>query len=190
MVVDNRRQERGRYLAGLRGFVNKIGDNLYRIKSASGNGEYDVKNEQGKWACECPDSTYRKQKCKHIFAAEFSIKLKEQVKKEIIIQPVNIQDCVFCHSSYLKKFGVRHNKSGNIQRFICGGCNRTFSINLGFEKMKHNPKAVTTAIQLYFSGESLRNTQKSIRLLGVEVSHQTIYNWIEKYVHLMQKYVE
>jgi hypothetical protein len=70
MVVDNRSQERGRYLAGLRGFVNKIGDNLYRIKSASGNGEYVVKNEQGKWICECPDSTYRKQKCKHIFAAE------------------------------------------------------------------------------------------------------------------------
>jgi len=191
VVAENRRQERGRYLAGLRGFVNKIGDNLYRIKSASGNGiEYVVKSEQGKWVCECPDSIYRKQKCKHIFAAEFSIKLKEQVKKEIIISPVNIQDCLFCHSSYLKKFGVRHNKSGNIQRFICGSCNRTFSINLGFEKMKHNPQAVTSAIQLYFSGESLRNTQKSIRLLGVQVSHQTIYNWIEKYVHLMQKYVE
>jgi len=45
MVVENGRQERGRYLAGLRGFVNKIGDNLYRIKSASGNGEYVVKSE-------------------------------------------------------------------------------------------------------------------------------------------------
>jgi putative transposase len=56
--------------------------------------------------------------------------------------------------------------------------------------MKHNPQAVTTAIQLYFSGESLRNTQKSIRLLGVQVSHQTIYNWIEKYISLMQTYVE
>jgi hypothetical protein len=31
--------------------------------------------------------------------------------------------------------------------------------------MKHNSQAVTTAIQLYFSDESLRNTQKSIRLL-------------------------
>jgi putative transposase len=56
--------------------------------------------------------------------------------------------------------------------------------------MKHNPQAVTTALQLYFSGESLRNTQKSIRLLGVQVSHQTIYNWIGKYVSLMEKYVD
>jgi putative transposase len=90
----------------------------------------------------------------------------------------------------LKKYGIRNNKSGSIQRFICGDCCRTFSINLGFERMKHNPQAVTTAIQLYFSGESLRNTQKSIRLLGVQVSHQTIYNWIEKYISLMQTYVE
>ena len=59
-----------------------------------------------------------------------------------------------------------------------------------FEKMKHNPQAVTTAMQLYFSGESLRNTQKTLRLMGVEVSHQTVYNWIEKYVSLMQSYAD
>ena len=56
--------------------------------------------------------------------------------------------------------------------------------------MKHNPQAITSAMQLYFSGESLRNTMKSLKLLGVEVSHQTVYNWINKYVSLMQKYVE
>jgi transposase-like protein len=56
--------------------------------------------------------------------------------------------------------------------------------------MKHNPQAVTSAMQLYFSGESLRNTMKSLRLLGVEVSYRTILNWIRKYVKLMQDYVE
>jgi putative transposase len=61
---------------------------------------------------------------------------------------------------------------------------------LGFEKMKHNPKAITTAMQLYFSGESLRNTMKSLRLLGVKVSHQTVYNWIKKYIGLMERYLD
>jgi len=56
--------------------------------------------------------------------------------------------------------------------------------------MKHSPQAITTAMQLYFSGESLRNTQKSLRLLGIVVSHQTVYNWIRKYISLMNKYVE
>jgi transposase-like protein len=56
--------------------------------------------------------------------------------------------------------------------------------------MKHNPKGVTTVMQLYFSGESLRNVAKSLRLLGVEVSHQTVYNWIAKYTALMEKYLD
>ena len=63
-------------------------------------------------------------------------------------------------------------------------------MNLGFEKMKHNPKGITTAMQLYFSGESLRNVSKSLKLLGMDVTHQTIYNWIKKYTNLMNKYLE
>ncbi len=39
-------------------------------------------------------------------------------------------------------------------------------------------------------GESLRNTMRSLKLLGVEVSHQTVYNWIQKYVYLMRGYAE
>lgn len=49
---------------------------------------------------------------------------------------------------------------------------------------------IMTAMQLYFSGESLRNTMRALRLLGVEVSHQTIFKWIRKYVGLMEKYVD
>jgi len=56
--------------------------------------------------------------------------------------------------------------------------------------MKHNPQAVTTAMQLYFSGESLRNTARSLKLLGVIVSHKTVYKWIQKYVELMAKYLD
>lgn len=70
------------------------------------------------------------------------------------------------------------------------GLQTLLTINLGFEKMKHNPQGITPAIQLYFSGESLRNTARSLKLLGVEVSYQTIYNWIEKYTNLMEKYLE
>jgi putative transposase len=56
--------------------------------------------------------------------------------------------------------------------------------------MKHNPQAITSAMQLYFGGESLRNTQASLRLLGTQVSYQTVHNWIRKYVSLMNSYLE
>lgn len=56
--------------------------------------------------------------------------------------------------------------------------------------MKHSPQGITTAMQLYFSGESLRNTSRSLKLIGVDVTHQTIYRWIEKYTGLMETYLE
>jgi transposase-like protein len=94
-------------------------------------------------------------------------------------------------SSCLKvKKGLRHNKYGDIQKFHCLACGKWFTVNLGFEKMKHNPQGITTAMQLYFSGESLRNVGRSLRLLGVQVSHQTVYNWIAKYTALMRKYLD
>ena len=56
-----------------------------------------------------------------------------------------------------------------------------FTINIGFERRKHNPQGITTSMQLYFSGDSLRNTAKSLEILVVYVTIQTIYNWIKKY---------
>jgi transposase-like protein len=56
--------------------------------------------------------------------------------------------------------------------------------------MKHNPQGITTAMQLYFSGESLRNVARSLRLMGMQVSHQTVWNWIQKYVSIMENYLD
>jgi putative transposase len=56
--------------------------------------------------------------------------------------------------------------------------------------MKASPQIITSAMQLYFTGESLRNVQKFLRLQGVVVSHVAVYKWIRKYVRLMEKYLE
>jgi putative transposase len=184
------REERGEAIAKLEGQVKRIDAKTYEVSSQSGHGKYEILNTTLGWMCSCPDHIYRGKKCKHIFAVEFSQELREKVHKNVVIQEVTISKCVYCQSPNIKKFGVRHNKSGDIQRFVCETCRKTFSVNIGFERMKHNPKAITTAMQLYFSGESLRNTMHSLKLLGVEVSHQTVYNWIKKYVKLMKEYTE
>jgi transposase-like protein len=189
--LQKRREERGLEIANKKeSQITRMDASTYSVLSQSRNGEYAVCLSEDEWRCECPDHRFRGVKCKHIFAVEFSLKMREQVRKNIVIEEVAVSNCVFCHSSSIKKFGIRHNKSGDIQRFICCECKKTFSVNIGFERMKHNPKAITSAIQLYFSGESLRNTMKSLRLLGVDVSYQTIFNWISKYVSLMKAYVD
>lgn len=184
------REDRGKAIAEKDGQIKRIDDNTYKVKSQSSNKWYDVKSTEIGWKCTCPDHETRGVKCKHIFSVEISFNLREQVKNNVVIQSIILSDCIYCHSPNLKKNGIRHNTSGDIQRFECLDCHRTFSINIGFERMKHNSQAVTTAMQLNFSGESLRNNKNSLKLLGVHVSHQTIFNWIEKYTNLMKQYVE
>ena len=171
--------------------VSRTNETDYIVKSQSGNGEYHVSQTLKGWTCNCPDNTYRGWTCKHIYAVQFSYNLKQEVKRAITLEPINsVSQRQFCGSSKLRKYGIRRNKSGDIQRYLCEFCKRSFSVNIAFEKMKHNPQAVTTAMQLYFSGESLRNTQRSLRLLGVNVSYVTVFNWIKKYVSLMQEYAQ
>jgi len=56
--------------------------------------------------------------------------------------------------------------------------------------MRATPQIITSAIQLYFTGESFRNVHKFLRLQGVTVSHMAVYKWINKYVLLMDKYLQ
>lgn len=184
------REERGQSIAQHNGQVSRIDDYLYTVKSQSGNGDYAVTKVDDEWVCQCPDNTYRHVECKHIHAVKFSLTIRAEVKVRTISPIENLTQCIYCASSHIVKDGVRKNKSGNIQVFHCKDCQKDFTFNIGFERMKHNPQAITSAMQLYFSGESLRNTMESLKLLGVEVSHQTVYNWIKKYIGLMKDYTE
>ncbi len=188
------REERGQAIANVRGQVKRIDEATYIVKSQSHSGEYIVRKVGEEWFCSCPDNTYRHLICKHIHAVDFSTQLRSKVAasqpKAFTVSELTAQACTCCGSTNLKKYGIRHNKSGDIQKFYCRECQHHFTINIGFEKMKHNPKAVTAAMQLYFSGESLRNTQESLQLLGVQVSHKTIFMWIKKYVSLMKDYAD
>jgi transposase-like protein len=200
MQVVLSREERGRIIAEKPNQIQRLDERFYKVVSQNGHGMYDVtRKENGSYLCTCPDFTYRSVisgqgqllRCKHIIACQIREQLREKVRENVVIQPIEITACIFCHSSEsLKKFGLRHNKYGDIQRFLCASCQRTFSVNLGFERMKHSPQGITTAMQLYFSGESLRNTARSLRLIGVQVSYRTVLNWINKYTALMEKYLD
>ena len=193
MAIITTREERGQAIAQHNGQVKRIDADTYTVQSQSGNGEYTINRMGDAWICSCPDNTYRHVICKHIFAVDFSTQIRKEVavvKATRVIQEVNASNCQWCGSTNLKKDGIRKNKTGNIQKFYCRNCHRYFTINIGFERMKHNPQAITSAMQLYFSGESLRNTMESLELLGVKVSHQTVFNWIKKYTLLMKNYAE
>jgi putative transposase len=183
------REIKGREICEKKTMIRRVNAFKYEVKSQVGNGLYEVVANNYGWNCSCPDYKYRAVKCKHIFAVEFSFRMRVAVSTEALAPIEETDCCIFCGANHIRKFGIRHNKAGDLQRFECLECRKKFTINLGFERMKHSPKGITVAMQLYFSGESLRNTQRSLELIGVKVSHQTIYNWISKYIGLMEKYL-
>ncbi|MGD0688322.1 MAG: DDE-type integrase/transposase/recombinase [Candidatus Bathyarchaeia archaeon] len=190
--IDEGRVMRGQQICKLEGQIARLDDGTYQVKSQAGHGLYTVvkDNHLRAWRCSCPDHIYREVKCKHIWAVEFSQALRAEVSNQVVIRPLDITKCLYCDSQTLVRDGLRHNKNGDIQRFTCKNCGKRFVRNLGFERLKATPQIVTSALQLYFTGESLRNTKKFLRLQGVEVSHQTIYNWIKRYTALMEKYLD
>jgi len=184
------RKMRGQAIASVEANVRRIDQNECRVKSQSGNWEYTVLRTELGWNCSCPDFAFRQEECKHIFAVELSLELRRRIENSKRVMPLDFQSCLCCGSESIVRDGILHNKSGDIQRFSCKSCGKRFTHNLGFEHMRATPEAITQAMQLYFTGESLRNVQKFLRLQGVNVSHVAILKWIRKYVGLMQKYLD
>ena len=185
------RRVKGEQIAEIDGNVERIDANTYRVHSQSSEMWYGVRHNFRGWSCDCPDFKHRDLgACKHTFAVELSVAIRDRVEQSRVIEPLDVQSCLFCYSKNVVKHGILHNKSGDIQRFSCKDCKKRFTRNIGFEGLKVNPQMVTSALQLYFSGESLRNVQKFLKMQGVKVSHVTIYRWIGKYVSLMQKYLD
>jgi transposase-like protein len=190
MVKPNLRELRGKEIYNSLGQIKKLFEGIYLVKSQSGHGNYTVTETPHGWVCQCPDSRFREVECKHIWAVRFLLKIKKKIRENRTIEPLSNQNCVFCGSDKIVKDALRHNKFGDIQRWLCRSCRKRFSFNVGFEGMKASPQVITSAIQLYFTGESFRNVMKFLKLQGVKVSHVTVFNWIGKYTTLMADYLE
>jgi putative transposase len=188
--IENAREERGKQIAQIEGQLFRVVDGYYKVKSQSFDRFYDVNSTTIGWKCNCPDHKFRGTKCKHIWAVQISLGIRNLAKKHLVLEPITAIVCAPCHSTDIRKAGVQHNKCGDTQRYKCKICGRIFSVNVGFKYMKHTAQAITTAMQLYFSGESLRSTQRSLKLISTNVSHQTISNWIKKYTNIMKDYVD
>jgi len=170
--------------------IRRLDAQRYLVKSQSGNGEYEIISSEYGWGCSCKDHGFRGTECKHILAVKFSLELRQKVECQITIKPIALGNCPRCKSEKITREGVRKNKSGQIQKYSCKHCGKWFTFNMGFEGMHATPQMITSAMQLYFSGESLRSVEAFLKLQGVRANHMTVYRWIGKYVKLMDSYLE
>ena len=202
--LTNPRELRGLAILSQADTVSQVSKNVWNVRSQSGNGVYQVTKKFVKgrdpkhlhdWSCTCPDHTTRNVICKHIYATQFSLKLKSDVEHESTIQQIAEVEqkvtCPFCKSANIVKRGIRKTEFGVIQRYGCNDCNHRFVIDKGFCRMKFSPKTITLTLDLFFKGVSQRKIADHLKQFEcVIVTQPTILSWIRKYMKLLSKYAE
>ena len=106
-----------------------------------------------------------------------------------ILERAKIPVCKFCDSGNIKKWGTRKNKKGVSQLFKCMDCQKRFTTNFGFEKRQFDERTITGAMQMYFTGMSVRDIADHYEMMGIDVSFKTIYNWVSDYSKMTTRYL-
>jgi transposase-like protein len=180
-------------IVGLQDQIKRINQRTYKVKSQSSDVWYDVIGSHDGYSCSCCDFIYRHVECKHIKSVYISQQLRNKIVNNSDIKEIENQNDLVCKCGSMQviKIGIRHNKSGNIQRFKCKKCSHKWSDNLGFANNRVNSKIITMAIDLYFKGVSLRKIKEHIVMFhGVTVSHVAILGWIRKFAEAVAPYVD
>ena len=84
------RDERGKAIADHGDQIRKVNDNSFRVKSQSGNGFYEVKENNSGMTCTCPDYVYRGGKCKHILATKYYLEVQKETPQGTISEKVHL----------------------------------------------------------------------------------------------------
>ena len=92
-----------------------------------------------------------------------------------------IRFCKHCRSENVVRRGVRHNKSGDMQLYLCNSCKKVFSANFGFRYRRHSPAIVSEAVHMFYSGMSTRAITDLFKIRGIKIDNSAIYRWVERY---------
>ncbi len=188
----NARAQRARQIMEMDNHASQIvGENKYKVRSQTIPDKYYIitKTDDG-LVCDCPDHIKRQSDCKHIKV------VLEYCKKNVfdhdgfrIMERAQLKLCKYCDSGNVVKRGIRKTKKGQNQLFKCTDCKRTFTANFGFEKKQFDENVITGALQMYYSGMSVRDISNHYEMMGTEVSFKTIYNWIDRYSKMASNYL-
>lgn len=95
--------------------------------------------------------------------------------------------CKYCESENVVKNGSAKGEP----IFKCKACGHRFTEGSDFPRMRTQSRIISSSIDFYFEGLSVRKIQTQIKkLFGVDVSQMAVWKWIMKYSKLVSQYVE
>lgn len=102
-----------------------------------------------------------------------------------------MKKCPYCKKTSAVKFGLRKNKSGWVQKYLCQDCKRSFTDRKGFERFRTKSEVITAALDLRAKGVSLANVVDHIdQHHGLKVSRKTILDWQNKFGKKLKSFTQ
>jgi len=188
----NQRKQKAIQMSKIEGYASQFESDKFRVRSqADPTKFYIVSKSDNGLRCECKDHKIRKSDCKHIKIV-LDIIMKNKCYRNNtfrIMERSKLKLCKYCDSGKIRKDGMRETKKGKIQRFKCPNCKKRFTANFGFEKKQFDENTITGALQMYYSGMSVRDISNHYEMMGTNVNHMTIYNWVSEYSKLAATYL-
>lgn len=99
--------------------------------------------------------------------------------------------CKYCKVGSAVKAGLRKNKVGFTQRYVCTKCNKYFVKRDGFENFRHSPEVITAALDLRAKGLSLSDVVDHLdQHHRVRVCRSTILDWQKKFGKKLKSFTQ
>jgi transposase-like protein len=171
--------------------ITELENGAFAVPSQTGKKSYEVRILGDRFVCTCPDFEYRQiEACKHIHLVKFtlSVRLVRDEPKPKVFAPDAIP-CTRCGSIRVVRYGVAGIQNVK-QIYYCKDCKKKFREPSLLNKVKFSPELITLALDLYFSGLSLRKIVRTVNdHFNVKIGNTTIFNWIKRYIPMISEYV-
>jgi len=181
---------RGFEIASRPGQIRRLDPWRFLVKSQSNSRWYNVSWNKKFWMCTCPFNRRTHSTCKHIYAIQYTLGASEP--NGLIHEETDEATCPKCGSStHIIRRGVRRNRTGPVQRYLCNHCKTLFTSRTSFRKMKHKEMTVALTLDLYYKGLSARKIADHLEnFYSIKISYVTVFRWTRKYAALMKKYLD
>jgi transposase-like protein len=116
---------------------------------------------------------------------------KERSERYKKVSVFDAEECKFCKSKDVIKWGCRYNHTTKKQRWFCNNCKRSFTVDDGFLKVKNKREIITLSLDLYYKGLSSRKVEDHLeQFYSIKASYNAILEWIRKYAKLIKKFTD
>lgn len=102
-----------------------------------------------------------------------------------------MKKCPNCKKTNSVNAGIRKNKSGFVQRYLCNECETYFVDRKGFERMRTRPEIIVDALDLRAKGLSFGKIKDHIsQKYNYKVSRAAILHWQNKFGGIIKDFTK